>query len=156
MLTKDEQLATLEALSKRIKPILDDLKSDVRNELLEACKENGVDRKAILVDGQKVGEVGISYSTAKAAIYPGREKEAIEYLTELGLTEVVPIKGWEKSFTRVGNEVANKDTGEILDFLYWEPSVAKSASVRGCKPDDVIQAMQGKLNGETIMGLLEG
>ena len=155
MLTKDEQLATLEALSKRIKPILDDLKSDVRNELLEACKESGVDRKAILVDGQKVGEVGISYSTAKAAIYPGREKEAIEYLTELGLTEVVPIKGWEKSFTRVGNEVANKDTGEILDFLYWEPSVAKSASVRGCQPKAVLDAFNGKIDGNTIIGLLE-
>ena len=90
------------------------------------------------------------------SIYPGMEKEALEYLTEQGLTEVVPVKGWEKAFARVGNSVANRETGEILDFLYWEPSVAKSASVRGCQPDDVIQAMQGKLNGETIMGLLEG
>ena len=155
MLTKDEQLATLEALSKRIKPILDDLKSDVRNELLEACKENGVDRKAILVDGQKVGEVGISYSTAKAAIYPGREKEALEYLTEQGLTEVVPVKGWEKAFARVGNSVANQETGEILDFLYWEPSVAKSASVRGCQPQAVLDAFNGKIDGNTIIGLLE-
>ena len=155
MLTKDEQLATLEALSKRIKPILDDLKSDVRNELLEACKENGVDRKAILVDGQKVGEVGISYSTAKAAIYPGREKEALEYLTEQGLTEVVPVKGWEKAFARVGNSVANQETGEILDFLYWEPSVAKSASVRGCQPKAVLDAFNGKIDANTIIGLLE-
>ena len=155
MLTKDEQLATLEALSKRIKPILDDLKSDIRNELLEACKENGVDRKAILVDGQKVGEVGISYSTAKAAIYPGREKEALEYLTEQGLTEVTPVKGWEKAFARVGNSVANQETGEILDFLYWEPSVAKSASVRGCQPKAVLDAFNGKIDANTIIGLLE-
>ena len=155
MLTKDEKLALFEAMNKKLKPELETLKGEAKLELMEAYREHGVDRKAILVDGQKVGEIGISYSTAKAVIVPGREKEALEYLAEKGLVEYVPKRGWEKAFSKAGDAVVDSDSGEICDFLYWEPSVAKTAAVRGCKPEAVLEAIQPKLEGRSIMGLLE-
>lgn len=155
MLTSDEKLALLEGMNKKLKPMLDEAKGQAKLELMEMCRQNGVDRKAIMVDGQKVGEIGIAYSTAKPAIMPGREKEALDYLAEMGLVEYVPKKGWEKHFAKAGDAVVDTENGEICDFLCWEPSVAKTAAVRGCKPEEVLAAIQPKLAGGDIMGLLE-
>nr|DAV56313.1 MAG TPA: hypothetical protein [Caudoviricetes sp.] len=154
MLNNDEKLALLEAMSKKIKPELESLKGEAKLGLMDAFAESGVDRRAILVDGQKVGEIGITYSTAKPYIKPGHEAEALEYLTSLGLTETVPVKGWEKHFTHAGDAVLHAESGEIADCLEWEPSVAKTAAVRGCKPDEVLEAIQPKLRGESPAALL--
>ena len=156
MLTSDEKLALLEAMMKKLKPLLDDAKGEAKLELMEMCRQMGVDRKAIMVGEQKVGEIGITYSTAKPAIVPGREKEALDYLAEMGLVERSPKKGWEKAFTKAGDAVVDSESAEICDFLYWEPSFAKTAALRGCKPDAVLEAIQPKLEGGDILGLLEG
>lgn len=156
MLTSDEKLALLEAMMKKLKPLLDEAKGEAKLELMEMCRQMGVDRKAIMVGEQKVGEIGITYSTAKPAIVPGREKEALDYLAEMGLVDYVPKKGWEKAFAKAGDTVVDSESGEICDFLYWEPSIAKTAALRGCKPDAVLEAIQPKLEGGDILGLLEG
>ena len=156
MLTNDEKLALYEAMHKKLKPRLEEAKGNAKLELMEMCRESGVDRRAIMIDGQKVGEIGVSYSTAKPVIYPGMEKVALDYLWENGMAEITPKKGWEKNFVRAGNAVVNEESGEICNFLYWEPSVAKTAAVRGCQPDKVLEAIQSKLEGNDIMGLLEG
>lgn len=156
MLTKDEKLALLEAMNKKLKPLLDEAKGQAKLELMELCNESGIDRKAIMVDGQKVGEVGITYTTAKPAIIPGKEKEALEYLAEMDLIDWTPKRGWEKHFSKAGDAVVDIESGAICDFLHWEPSIAKTAALRGCKPDAVLEAIQPKLAGNDIMGLLEG
>lgn len=155
LLTNDEKLALLEGMSKKLKPMLEEAKGQAKLELMEMCRENGVDRRAIMVDGQKVGEIGISYSTAKPVIIPGKEKQALDYLADMGLVERVPMKGWEKCFSKAGDAVVDAESGEICDFLCWEPSIAKTAAVRGCKPEAVLEAIQPKLEGRDIMGLLE-
>lgn len=155
MLTSDEKLALLEAMNKKLKPMLEEAKGNAKLELMDMCRESGVDRKAIMIDGQKVGEIGITYSTAKPVIIPGMEKEAIEYLWENGMAEIVPKKGWEKCFVRAGNAVVNEESGEICPFMYWEPSVAKTAAVRGCKPEVVLEAIQQKLEGHSIVSLID-
>ena len=155
MLNRDEKLALLEAMNKKLKPMLDEAKGEAKLELMEMCRQNGVDRKAIMVDGQKVGEIGITYSTAKPAIIPGKEKEALDYLADMGLVEYVPKKGWEKFFSKAGDAVVDTENGEICDFLCWEPSIVKTAAVRGCKPEEVLSAIRPKLAGNDIMGLLE-
>ena len=68
-ITKDEKLALLCALDKRVTPALKDAKDEARAEIMDAYAENGTDRKAILVGGEKVGEVGISYSKPAPFIY---------------------------------------------------------------------------------------
>lgn len=152
MLDKDSRLALLTALDKQIAPQLKEAKAEARQELLDLNRESGADRKAIMVNGAKVGEVGCSYSKAKPFIIDNAK--AIEYLRELGLTEEVPKSGWEEHFALVGDGIACSDTGEIVDFLAWEPSRVKTAAVRGCKPQDVLDALAPQLDGTNALALL--
>ena len=118
-LTNDEQLALLVAMDKRLKPALDDAKSEARARLMDGFGKTGDDRHAIRVGTEKVGEVGISYSKAEPVITADKREEA-------------------------------------MDFLLWQPSAAKNAVVRGCKPEDVLGAFQGRLPSEQILALIEG
>lgn len=154
-ITSDEKLALLIALDKTLKPQLDDAKQNAKYDLMGMFEENGADRKAIMCDGQKVGEVGLSYSTAKPIVKPGCEQDFIEYLDQLGLVERVPVKGWEKHFTGAGETVLDAESGEIVDCMQWEPSRVRTAAVRGCKPDDVLKALGNKLQGTNPLALLE-
>ena len=153
MTTSDERLALLEAFNKRLKPALDEAKAEARQSLLESFERDHADRRAILVGTEKVGEVGISYSSASPYIFPDKSAEAIAYLSEIGLTETAPAKGWEKHFSYIGGEVVCNDTGEIVDWAGWNPKAAKGASVRGCKPEDVLEAFGNRL--PDITALLE-
>ena len=154
-LTADEQLALLVAYKKKLEPIVKDHEGIARQALLELCGETGCDRRPIVIDGEKVGEVGVSFTKAQAIIDPSREGEALDFLEQFGLVEKVPAKGWHDAFARVGNDVVHKESGEICPFLMWQERVAKSASIRGCKPEDVLQAFHGKLNpGQELTRLL--
>lgn len=155
-LTKDERLALLVAMDKRIKPGLDEAKADARRELLDSFDTTHSDRRAILVGSEKVGEVGISYSTSKPVILAGMESQAIEALRALGLTEEVPKKGWEKAFALVNGNVVCAETGEPAEWAMWQPQTVKAASVRGCEPDSVLSAMAGRLEASDVYALLEG
>lgn len=155
-LTDSEKLALLTALDKRIKPQLGELKDSARQSLLEAQAQDGTDRRAIMVGATKVGEVGVSYSKAAPYIRTERKKEAIECLAELGLVETVPAKGWESHFAYAGGKVICTDTGETVDWAGWEQSYAKSASVRGCKPEDVMEAFGERLSTVDPIALIGG
>ncbi len=154
--TKDEQLALLAAMDKRLSPTLKEAKDEARRELMERHAEDGTDRKAILVGGEKVGEVGISYSKASPYIYQERMADALEFLREEGLTDETPKKGWEQQFELVGGSVVYKPSGEIVDWAGWNPQQAKTAAVRGCAPEDVLRAFGARLSGIDIAGLLDG
>lgn len=155
--TQDEKLAVLEAMQKQIKPQLEDLKSEARYDLLDTFNETGADRRAILIEGSKVGEVGISYSKPKPTINMSRYEAAIAYLESIGMVEKTPVSGWEKVFAKVGGHIVNEETGDIVDDLFdWQPSVAKGASVRGCKPEVVFDAIKPKLENVSIVNMLEG
>lgn len=154
MLTSDERLALLNAMSKAIEPELNQAKGEARQQLLGQFAEDGkTDRQGIFIDGEKVGEVTIRYQGGKAAIVPGYETEALAYLYKRGLVE--PKKGWEKAFTRVGETVVDSSTGEIVTWAEWEPKTAGTAMVLGCKPTEVFPAIRNKL-GASPMSLLEG
>lgn len=155
-LTNDEQLALLVAMDKRLKPALDDAKSEARARLMDGFGKTGDDRHAIRVGTEKVGEVGISYSKAEPVIMADKQEEALDYLRSIGLTTESPSTGWQRHFALVGDKVVCTDTGEAVDFLLWQPSAAKNAVVRGCKPEDVLGAFQGRLPSEQIMALIEG
>lgn len=156
MMTGDERLAVLVAMDKQIAPALKEAKEQARLELLDAFDETHADRRAIIVGEDKVGEVGISYSAPRAVISAGREDEAVAALRELGLTEEVPAKGWEKAFAQVGGVVVNKETGERAEWAYWQGRAPKTAVVRGCKPEDVVAAMGPRMSGVDVAGLIAG
>lgn len=154
--TRDEALALLCAIDKRVQPALKDAKDEARAEIMGRYSEDGTDRKAILVGGEKVGEVGISYSKAAPFIYAEQMPEALEFLRQYGLTTEAPAKGWEQSFELIGGQVVYKPTGEVVEWAGWNPKAAKTAAVRGCKPEDVMRAFGNRLASVDVAGLLEG
>lgn len=155
-ITRDEQLAFLVALDKRVSPALKDAKNDARQEIMDRYSEDGTDRKAILVGGEKVGEVGIGYSKAAPYIYAERMADAMDFLRQVGLVEEAPAKGWEQRFDLIGGQVVYKPTGEVVDWAGWQPKSAKTAAVRGCKPEDVLRAFGARLGSVDAVALLEG
>lgn len=156
MLTGSERLALLVALDKRVKPALGDAKDAARQSLIEDQARDGTDRRAIMVGGVKVGEVGVSYSKPAPHIMADRMDDALMFLSERGLVNVSPSKGWESHFTCVAGNVVCTDTGETVDWATWEPARAKSASVSGCDPEDVMAAFGPRLSEVTPLALLEG
>ena len=154
-LTRDEELAILEALNKRIKSRLDELKSETKYELIEAYAQDGTDRRSIRANGANVGKVSMKFSKAKPVIRAGMNAEALDALECLGLVDYVPSKGWEKHFTHVGDNVYCDLTGELVDWAEWQQELPISAMITGCKPEDVLEALQTKLQGQNLIGLLE-
>ena len=155
-ITKDERLAFLAALDKRVKPALDDAKAEARAEIMDRYAEDGTDRKAILVGGEKVGEVGISYSKAAPYIYRERMADALDFLRQVGLVTETPAKGWEQSFDLIVGKVVYMPTGEVVEWAGWNPKAAKTAAVRGCKPEDVMRAFGPRLASVDAVALLDG
>lgn len=158
--TADERLAFLEALNKTLNDkkdgLLTEAKAEARSELLGLFGSHGVDRRALIVGGRKVGEVGISFSQPKAAIKGERRAEALEFLLENDLAEIVPCRGWETHFCKVGDEIVFAGTGEFVDWALWDEGGAKAAAVRGCKPQDVMEAFGPRLQGQSVTNLLLG
>lgn len=160
-ITPDERLALLNAMSKAVKPQLDEAKREAQEGLMDRFAEDGTDRRAIMVGGAKVGEIGMSFTKAAPAIRPGHEREALEAAIEMGLVDwtkvaAVLVRDWQKRFSRVGDAVVEAQSAELIDWLEWEPSRAKGASVRGCAPEDVLPALTSKLGPGGIAALLEG
>lgn len=155
-LTKGERLALLVALDKRIAPELKDAKDEARLDIMESYAVDGTDRRAILVGGEKVGEVGLSYGKASPFIYAEQTPQALEFLREHGLTEEVPRKGWEEQFELIAGTVVYKPTGEVVGWAGWTPKAPKTAAVRGCKPEDVMRAFGARLEAVDVVALLDG
>ena len=155
-ITKDERLALLVALDKKIAPELKAAKDEARQDIMEGFAKDGTDRKAILVGGEKVGEVGISYSKPAPYIYAERMRDALAFLSEHDLVDVVPAKGWEKEFELIGGKVVHKESGEVVDWAGWQPKAPKTAAVRDCKPEDVMRAFGPRLGGIDAVALIEG
>lgn len=161
-MTKNEKLAFLKALEKMVKKELSVIEAEAKDEVMAGYIRDGRDRYSIIIGDAKVGEIGLSYSKAKPAIKPGCELAALVYLGEHGLTELKPVKDWEKRFERIGFNIVDKETGEVVDWAEWLPKTANTAAIRDCKPEDVIPALEREgfmfnamLSG-LIAGLLEG
>ena len=159
-ITPDERLALLAAMSKAVKPQLDEAKREAQEGLMDRFAEDGTDRRAIMVGGSKVGEVGMSFSKAAPSIRPGHEREALEAAIDMGLVDwskvgSVLVRDWQKRFSQVGDAVVEAQSAELIEWLQWEPSRPKSAAVRGCKPEDVLPALRAKLGegfAQAILG----
>lgn len=153
MLNTDERLALLSALDKKVGPALKEAKSEACSELMERCREDGTDRRAVMVGGEKVGEVGVSYAKGHPVIID--TTAALDCLREMGLTEEVPKKGWESAFSCVGGMVVDTESAEVITWAQWEPSRPKGAAVRIKDPQTVINAFGARLANKDPLALLE-
>lgn len=153
MLNTDERLALLSALNKKIQPALEEAKSEACSELMERCREDGTDRRAVMVNGEKVGEIGIDYTKGHPVIID--TAAALDCLRAMGLTEEVPKKGWESAFSCVGGMVVDTDSAEVITWAQWEPSRPRRAAVRIKGPQTVINAFGARLANKDPLALLE-
>ena len=152
--TQDERLAVLTAMQKQIEPALKEAKGIARQEIMDGFAETHTDRRAIIVGDDKVGEIGISYSKAAPVILKERMDEAVAFLDSIGMVDIVPKKGWEAHFAKAGDKVVCTDTGEMVDWAMWCPKSPKTAAVRGCAPEDVMQALGPRVEGMSAAALL--
>ena len=151
-LTNDERLALLVAIDKTVSPVLKEAKSELCTALVSQAEAGEADRKPVMVNGQKVGEIGVSYSKAAPVIID--EVEAIRFLDSVGLTVLQPMKGWEQFFVPAGEAVVYKPTGEVVPGMQWEGQRPKSAAVRIKDAQTVLDAFGNRLAGQDLSTLL--
>ena len=156
-LTRDEELAALKILKRRIDERLEDLEAPIKRDLLDAFGDDGVDSKRIEVGGYKVGGYTVVPAKLKPIISPGREKEALEFLGDLGLTETVPIRGWERYIVNVGGKAVHSGTGQMTDSIEFAFGKLPYIRATGFKDDDVLDAFQARgIGSGEVMRLLGG
>lgn len=182
-----EQLAVLTALRNAIDDEIRKgagVRAEADRRLMDSYGSGGFDRAPLKVCGEKVGTITISMSKAQAAVtdkalfdnwcvsngmpidwYLDEEKIPEEALEELRAAHPewffwAPRGKWGK-FDRLkpgpNDTVIDPDTGEIVPGVRWHASQPIGTVVRGCKPDEVFDAMRRHgLDMGAIGGLLEG
>ena len=154
----DARVAFYTCLDKKLNNkkdgLLVDAKSMLRQEMLELESAFGTDRRPIRVNGEKVGEASISFSKPKLVIKQERMAEALEYLDDLDMVEIILRKGWEDRFKVSGGAVICRETGEVVDWCYQEDEGKRVVKVTGCKPSDVLEAFGNSLDGMEQMKML--
>ena len=152
-MTNDEILAGQIAISKVVEPAVKAAKQEQGDRIWKDLRNGGSDRRPVMLDGEKVGEFAMSYSS------PGPEivdtTAAIEFLESVGLTRSEPVRGWQSNFAQVGDEVVYTPTGEVCDFLVWRGRTPKYVKTNGFDPDVVLPKLLPKLGG-SITPLLGG
>lgn len=155
--TRDEELAALKVLKKRIDERLEVLEAPIKRDLLEAYGDDGIDSKRVEVGGYKVGGYTVVPAKLKPVISPGREAEALEFLGELGLTETVPAKGWERYIANIGGKAVHTGTGQMTDSIEFAFSKLPYIRATGFKDEDVLDAFQARgIASGDVLRLLGG
>lgn len=70
-----EKLAILTAMKKSVETAIKDARAEVDARMWEDYEDEGIEKKALIVGKQKVGEIGISYTTPKFEV---TDKNAFE------------------------------------------------------------------------------
>lgn len=153
-LSKYEELALLKAYKTKVDERYKEVEAELKDELIADYAEKGVDRLAVKCCDVKVGSMSVAVTKPEPVIKADMMDAAIDWLVANDLAEVVPKKGWQDHVVIAGESVMDKETGELLDWAIVNPSRVKSVMVRGCKPQDVLDAMAPKLNGIDAAKLL--
>lgn len=154
-LTNDEYLALVVAVDKTVAARAKEAKNAACADLVGQAIDGQSDRRPVMVGGVKVGEIGASYSKPAPVITD--MKKAIEELRAKGLTQEVPVKGWEDYYTSLAGLVADKDTGELVEWAEWEPKRVKGAAVRIPDAQAVLDAFGTRIaDAGGALALLEG
>lgn len=159
-----EQLAILTALKKAVDQRLKEVREVANEELLDAYDDLGAEKIALKVDGQKVGDFTITFTSEgykvtdqdalndfaldyglayfTPVIDPEQLEEAIMYLNEhrpeFVKTEIKLYQDWDKAVYYVDGECVYQDSGMVIPGIEYKPREIKTTMVRGCKPEDVL------------------
>lgn len=163
-----EKLAILTAIKKAVDDQLKAVRSEADDELLEAYKENGVEKLALKVGGEKVGNFIIAFNKesyeidnpeafnefallngfAKLthAIKPEFMQQAVAMVEEQypeAIEEKFELnKDWDAYFEKLGDDVIISGKDTIVPGVVWKAPTVKSTQVRDCKPQVVLPIVQ--------------
>ena len=164
----NEQLAVLTALQKAVKERLTEVRAAADGRMLEAYREEGVTRKALLLGGTKVGdyivlfsgedweivdpdafiEFALSYglATVERQIRPECMARAVSIIADEApelLCEVTRLDAdWRRYIKPSAGHATFLDSGEPVPGLEPVRQEVKGTQVRGCKPDEVLPALR--------------
>ena len=159
-------VAVITALEKYVKQEKASARLKADALIYDAYEAIGADRIPIEMDGEKVGEITITFTTPSPVITDMEAYEA--WATENDLTQehveviadrldIEKVRAmWpdavrtsraaaqpsaiEEQLTRAGEKVIYTPTGEIIPGVAYTERRPKHTVVRGCKPEDVLPA----------------
>ena len=165
-----EQLALLTAMDKVVKERIKQVRAEADESLMEAYEEDGFEKAAIKLNGQKVGEHIVTFNKEGYAITD--EALFAEFALDYGMAtiekairphmlakaaaiieasvdnpedfideKVVFSDDWELAMNRVGDSVCYMDSGLVVPGVEYRPKTVKGTMVRGCKPEEVMPAV---------------
>lgn len=162
-----EQLVVLTAMDKVVKERIKQVRAEADESLMEAYEEDGFEKAALKLNGQKVGEHIVTFNkdgydivdktlfgefaldygmaTIVKTIKPHMAAKAAE-IVEASVDNpddfldfnVVFNPDWELAMERVGDTVCYMDSGLVVPGVEYRPKTVKGTMVRGCKPEEVM------------------
>ena len=151
-----ERLACLMAMKKAVDTELSLARGECNDELAGLAESAHVEKRALLVDGVKVGEHAVTYSSAGFEV---ENPDAFEdFALCNGLARIVErveyLDGWQRCVEAVGGKVLVKGTDVEVPGVRYVPRHASGTRVTGCKPAEVLPLLRGVEGG--AQALLEG
>lgn len=156
-MNKDIEIAQLKALSDAIAARLKELKTDDDAETRELYVMHGVTERAIMIDGQRVGMRKICLTKPAPVVIDAAA--FIDCAVTNGLYDLLqPANGLENvlTYNPAEDSFTYADTPLVVPGVMLEPSRVKCIQIRGCKLQDVADAMHINLAESPVYALLNG
>lgn len=157
-------LAALTAMKKAVDARLKEVRAAEDADLMDMYAGSGVEKVALRVGGEKVGELLVTFdaagfevtdrgafedfaltyglATERMEVRQGCMHEAIvviaEHAPELLEGHVCLEDDWQRSLTPVGDHVEFMDSGLTVPGIRRVPRKPKGTMVRGCKPEETL------------------
>lgn len=177
-----EKLAVLTALQKAVKDQITEVRAEADSEMYQLYSDDRITKRALKLGDTKVGDYLVSetkesytiedneafedfaltygFADEVKIIDPSKMLEAIAFLQENNPTmiasEIVIDGNWEKAVTNTCGIATYLDTGLAIPGVKINPPTYKNTQVRGCKPEDVLPALQRSLDGMSVTQFLLG
>lgn len=155
MSTKLEKLALCTALAKGVKETIAELRDEADQSLYELFQQDGVDRRQVLINGQKVGTQSITFNKAREGVemYVENYKDFIDWLQAEEGYDVLAhvVHASTKAFTDYLAETGQVAAG-VKALAVNEPASIKGTTLRVDK-EKVFKAFGNRLP-DAVFGVL--
>lgn len=130
-----EKLAVLTAMEKAVKDAIREVRTEANADLLDAYDEMGVEKLALKLDGQKVGDFIVTFNAEGFEI---TDQEAFEeFALDYGLAttkRTIPARTMSVAINALARIVPPSDLDDYLETevvldRYWERALTNSAGV---------------------------
>jgi hypothetical protein len=165
-------------MQKLIKERLDDERAELDGIMYDALLQEGTEKRAIMIDGEKLGEVGWTFKKPEPIVT--RHSEFSEDMNDAGIAQVTEqidilqlpaeeiarlkknypqaikydwrVPNWESYYSQLDNgSTIFTPTGEVVGYIEWTNRTPLHIAVRTPKPARLL----AKLTQEEIANMIE-